>query len=46
MTEWREVKLGDIYNISSSKRVHQKDWKSDGVPFYRTREIAKLADVG
>jgi type I restriction enzyme S subunit len=40
---WRDVTLGDIFDISSSKRVHEKDWKSSGVPFYRAREIVALA---
>lgn len=30
----------------SSKRVLQSDWKSEGIPFYRAREIVKLADYG
>lgn len=42
--EWEEVKLGSVSNIKSSKRVLQKDWISQGVPFYRTREIISLAN--
>ena len=30
----------------SARRVHQSDWKKSGIPFYRAREIGKLADVG
>jgi type I restriction enzyme S subunit len=41
--EWQLNKLGDLVDISSSKRVLQKDWVSSGVPFYRTREIVSLA---
>lgn len=37
-TTWE--KISDIF---SSKRVLQKDWKKEGIPFYRTREIVSLA---
>jgi type I restriction enzyme S subunit len=40
---WRDVTLGEVFEISSSKRVHERDWKSSGVPFYRAREIVTLA---
>nr|WP_248280344.1 restriction endonuclease subunit S [Marinomonas sp. UCMA 3892] len=40
------VKLGDIFEITSSKRVHQKDWREEGIPFYRAREIAVLSREG
>jgi type I restriction enzyme S subunit len=46
MNSWREVELSEIFDISSSKRVFQEDWKSFGVPFYRAREIVKLAKEG
>ena len=36
-------KLEKLYDIGSSKRVFQSEWRSEGVPFYRAREIAKLA---
>jgi len=44
--QWKEVCFGDIFDISSSKRVLQKQWKTSGVPFYRAREIVKLAANG
>ena len=43
---WRWVRWGEIVNIVSARRVHQSDWKNEGVPFYRAREIAKLATDG
>ncbi len=43
---WKWVRWGDVVNIVSARRVHQSDWKSTGIPFYRAREIAKLADNG
>lgn len=43
---WKWVQWGEIVNIVSARRVHQSDWKMEGVPFYRAREIAKLATDG
>ena len=41
-----KVKLSDLYDIGSSKRVFQSEWRDSGVPFYRAREIAKLSSDG
>jgi len=46
MNDWKNVKLGEVFDIGSSKRVHKKDWADSGVPFYRAREIVKLAQNG
>lgn len=46
MSAWPDVTLGEIFDVSSSKRVLQSDWKTSGVPFYRAREIVKLARDG
>ena len=43
---WEWVRFKNIFNIISSKRVLQSDWKSEGIPFYRAREIARLAEFG
>jgi type I restriction enzyme S subunit len=43
---WEIKKLGDLFEITSSKRVFESEWKRDGVPFYRAREIVKLAKHG
>lgn len=43
---WKYTSLGDLYTITSSKRVFQDEWTSEGVPFYRAREIVKLAEHG
>lgn len=40
------VALGDLYQIGSSKRVLKSQWKTEGVPFYRGREITRLAADG
>ena len=41
---WSYVRYG--YEVTSSKRVHKEDWLSEGVPFYRTRELVKLSENG
>ena len=43
---WEIKRLGDLFDITSSKRVFESDWKRSGVPFYRAREIVKLAEQG
>lgn len=43
---WMWVRLSSILNVGSARRVHEKDWRNSGIPFYRAREIAKLADNG
>lgn len=42
MSEWKEYKLGDICDITSSKRIFYSEYVSDGVPFYRSKEIIDL----
>lgn len=44
--DWSSTCLGDHFEITSSKRVFQKDWRSSGVAFYRARELAVLAECG
>lgn len=44
--EWIEAALGDLFEITSSKRVFQSEWKSEGIPFYRARELAFLGEHG
>jgi type I restriction enzyme S subunit len=39
----QKMALSELFNIGSSKRVLQSQWRSEGVPFYRGREITKLA---
>lgn len=43
---WEWTSLGILYNIVSAKRVLKSDWKHKGIPFYRAREIVKLASEG
>lgn len=41
--EWGTQPLGSLMAIGSSRRVHESDWTTSGVPFYRAREIVALA---
>ena len=43
---WALCSLKDLFNVCSAKRVRQSDWCTEGVPFYRAREIVKLSDNG
>lgn len=45
-SNWKWVRWGEIVNVVSARRVHQSDWCDSGIPFYRAREIAKLAEYG
>jgi type I restriction enzyme S subunit len=40
--EWEEKRLGDIADLTSSKRVYLSDYVSEGIPFYRGKEISEL----
>ena len=43
---WELKSLSQLFDVKSSRRVHQSDWKSSGIPFYRAREVVKLAKDG
>lgn len=34
-----KYKLGDLVSITSSKRIFYSEYKKDGIPFYRSKEI-------
>ena len=38
-----KVPLGALAEISSSKRIFEREYVSEGVPFYRTKEIVELS---
>ena len=42
--EWKKVKLGEITEITSSKRIFRAEYKKSGVPFYRGKEIIQKAN--
>ena len=41
--EWEFKKVEDCFTVGSSKRVLQRDWIDEGVPFLRTRELVPLS---
>jgi type I restriction enzyme S subunit len=41
---WRVVRLQDIVEIGSSKRIFAKEYLQDGIPFYRGKEITELSN--
>lgn len=40
---WKVNSLEDLANISSSKRIFAKEYLTEGVPFYRGKEISLLS---
>lgn len=40
--EWEEKRLGQLANLTSSKRVFLSDYVASGVPFFRGKEISEL----
>ena len=40
---WEKKELGELFDITSSKRVFKSEWQEQGVPFYRAREIVSLS---
>ena len=41
--EWKKKLIEDFFDVGSSKRVLQEYWTTQGVPFYRTRELVSLS---
>lgn len=39
MSEWQSVKLGELVDIGSSKRIFYEDYVNTGIPFYRSKEV-------
>lgn len=44
--KWKWCRFGSIGKFSSPRRVHKAEWRSEGIPFLRARELANLADTG
>ncbi len=38
-SEVRFARLGDLLEITSSKRIHMADYVASGIPFYRSKEV-------
>ena len=43
MSEWNEYCLGDVCDITSSRRIFLNEYSNSGVPFYRSKEIIEKA---
>ena len=43
---WKWVRYSDLFDIGSAIRIHQTDWKTEGIPFFRGRELVRLAKTG
>ena len=43
---WCWTYIASGFDVTSSKRVHKCDWLTEGIPFYRTRELVKLSESG
>jgi type I restriction enzyme S subunit len=43
---WTDVKLNQLFDIGSSKRVLKSQWQQAGIPFYRGREVTRLSMDG
>lgn len=41
--KYPKVPLGSLTEVGSSKRIFEKEYVSEGVPFYRTKEIVELS---
>ena len=42
--EWEEKKLGELGQLTSSKRIYKREYVENGVPFYRSKEIKELGN--
>lgn len=41
---WKIERLGNLFEITSSKRVFEEDYVNEGIPFYRSKEIIELSN--
>lgn len=41
---WEEKALGELGTLTSSKRIYKNEYVSEGVAFYRSKEIKELAN--
>ncbi len=39
MDEWKKTSLGELVDIGSSKRIFYKEYVTEGIPFYRSKEV-------
>jgi len=41
---WKILPLGEVCEITSSKRIFESEYVYQGIPFYRTKEIVELSN--
>ena len=41
---WPIERMENIFEITSSKRILKSEWKSEGIPFLRVRDMVQLAE--
>lgn len=41
---WEKVRLGDLWEIQSSKRIYLSDYVDSGIPFFRGKEITQKSE--
>lgn len=41
---WETIKLDKVADIGSSKRIFQHEYVTNGIPFYRTKEVKELSE--
>ena len=44
--DWEVKELEYYFDIGSSKRIFQSQWRDSGIPFYRAREVVVLSEKG
>ena len=40
--KWSSASLNDLATVGSSKRIYQSEYSTQGIPFYRSKEIIEL----
>ena len=39
--DWKWCRIGSVLNIWSARRVHERDWRSSGIPFFEQEKLVK-----
>lgn len=43
---WNKKKIGELTEITSSKRIYKEEYTNEGIPFFRSSEVVDLYDTG
>ena len=41
--DWKTIKLSDVADVTSSKRIFREEYTVSGIPFYRGKEVTQLS---